>query len=268
LTAEVFVPDTRNGRGVVWVVSSGGASSREQTLQTTFERRLVPLLQHGYTVFAVMHGSAPRFQVEDFIQDVRRAVRFVRYSADQYGLDANRLGIVGSSSGGAIALMVALDAQEGDPTAADPIERVSSRANVVAAFFAPTDFESFGDQNEDVVAFMRQQYGVVDPSFQFFDVDSAGVAILVQDDAERAQRLRAVSPVTYVTPDDPPVLLIHGDQDRVIPLRQSERLYERLGTAGVIRQLIVREGRGHAWNGWESDAELVTQWLDTHLGEH
>jgi hypothetical protein len=65
LTMEVFRPAKANGAGVVWVVSSNGRSNRDQTMQPSFEQRLLPLLQRGYTVFAVIHGSAPAFHVQD-----------------------------------------------------------------------------------------------------------------------------------------------------------------------------------------------------------
>jgi hypothetical protein len=69
LTMEVFTAATRNGIGVVWVVSSNGRSSRDQTLQESFERRIAPLLDRGYTVFAIIHGSAPIFNVQDQVSD-------------------------------------------------------------------------------------------------------------------------------------------------------------------------------------------------------
>src|SRR5262245_61821251 len=110
LTLEMFTPTTRNGLGVVWVVSSNGVSSQQQTLQESFERRVSPLLERGYTVFAVIHGSAPIFNVQDMVSDLRRAVRFVRHRAADFGIDGERLGIGGSSSGGLLALVVAMHA--------------------------------------------------------------------------------------------------------------------------------------------------------------
>jgi len=91
LTMEVFTPATRNSLGVLWIVSSSGVSSRERTLQDTFERRISPLLEHGYTVFAVIHGSAPIFNMQDMVSDIRRAVRFVRYRAADCGERINFL---------------------------------------------------------------------------------------------------------------------------------------------------------------------------------
>jgi acetyl esterase/lipase len=193
LTTEVFTPANRNGLGVVWVVSSSGRSSRDQTLQNSFERRLSPLLDRGYTVFAVIHGSAPIFNVLDQLSDVRRAVRFVRYRAAEFGIDGQRPGISGSSAGALLALMVAMQGQAGD------------------------------------------------------------------------SMLREMSPVTHVSADDPPTILIHGDQDKAVPVQQSRSLNERLREARVPARLIVREGMGHAYPGWESDTMLIADWFDEHL---
>lgn len=162
LTMEVFTPATPNGLGVVWVVSSSGRSSREQTLQDSFERRIAPLLERGYMVFAAIHASAPIFNVQDQAGDVRRAVQFVRHHAAEYGIDAQRLGIGGSSAGGLLALLTAMQGQDGDPTSDDAVERESSRAQAVGAFFSPTDLLNFGASGADIVSIM-QQSGSVDP---------------------------------------------------------------------------------------------------------
>jgi acetyl esterase/lipase len=118
LTMEVFTPDRVSGLGVVWVVSSSGVSSREQTLQESFVRRISPLLERGFTVFATVHGSAPIFNVQDMVADITRAVRFVRYRAADFKVDDRRLGLAASSSGGLLALMVAVQGDDGRPAAA------------------------------------------------------------------------------------------------------------------------------------------------------
>ncbi len=266
LTMEVFTPADRNGLGVVWVVSSSGRSSRDQTLQDSFERRISPLLDRGYTVFAVIHGSAPIFNVLDQLSDVRRAVRFVRYRAAEFGIDGQRLGISGSSAGALLALMVAMQGQAGDSTGDDVVERVSSRVQAVGSFFAPTDLINYGAPSENIIDLMQKQAGSVDPSFQFYDVDpKTGTRKLVLAREEVLRTLRDISPMTHVSADDPPTILIHGDQDKAVPVQQSRSLNERLRGAGVPARLIVREGMGHAYPGWESDTVLIADWFDEHL---
>lgn len=266
LTLERFVPAKPNGFGIMWVVSSGGRSSREQTLQPSFERRISPFLTHGYTVLAVIHGSAPAFHLQDFEQDVRRAVRFVRYSASQLGIDPDRLAIAGSSAGGSIALIVATRARDGDPKAEDPVDRVSDRVQAVGCFFPPTDFTNYGQPAVTVLDFMRQQAGVVDPTFEFYETEPKTAARRTITEGDRIlEKLREMSPTTHVTSDDPPTILVHGDRDQGVPVQQSRQLLERLKQANVPARLVVREGQGHAWPGWESDSALLAEWFDTHL---
>ena len=266
LTMELFIPATPNGLGVVWVVSSSGRSSREQTLQDTFERRIAPLLERGYRVFAIIHGSAPMFNVQDQVGDVRRAVRFVRHHAEKFEIDGERLGLAGSSAGGLLGLLAAMQRQDGDATSDDAVERESSGAQAVGCFFPPTDLLSFGAPGADIVSLMEQQGGSVDPSFQFYDLDAkTGARRLLTAREDVIRMLREHSPVTHVTADDPPTILIHGDQDRAVPVQQSRRLMERLSEANVPARLVVREGVGHAYPGWEADTALIAEWFDTHL---
>jgi dipeptidyl aminopeptidase/acylaminoacyl peptidase len=266
LTMEVFTAATRNGIGVVWVVSSSGRSSRDQTLQDSFERRISPLLEHGYTVFAVIHGSAPVFNLQDHVSDVRRAVRFVRQRAAAFGIDGQRLGISGSSAGGLLALVVAMQDGHPDRTSEDPVERESSSVQAVGCFFPPTDLLDFGGSGETVVDLMQQRDGTVDPTFQFYAIDAktgARRALTAREDVIRM--LQEYSPVSHVTAGDPPAILIHGDQDKAVPVQQSRRLIERLNDTKVPARLVVRGGVGHAYPGWEADAALIAEWFDTHL---
>ncbi len=266
LTMEVLTPAKPNGIGVLWVVSSSGRSSRDQTLQASFARRTTPLLDRGYTIFAVIHGSAPVFNVQDQIADVRRAIKFVRHRAQQFKVDGGRLGIVGSSSGGLLALLVALEVQNADSTATDSVDREPSRVAAVASFFPPTDLLNFGVPAQNIIDRMQANGGTVDPSFQFYDFDvKTGARKPITDREGALAMLREFSPVTHVTADDPPTFLVHGDQDRAVPIQQSRQLEQRLMDAHVPVRLIVREGVGHAYSGWELDAALVADWFDTHL---
>lgn len=77
--------------------------------------------------------------------------------------------------------------------------------------------------------------------------------------------LREYSPVTHVTAGDPPTILIHGDQDKAVPVQQSHRLMERLNGANVPARLIMRAGVGHAYPGWEADTALIADWFEAHL---
>jgi acetyl esterase/lipase len=265
LTMEVLAPSRPNGAGVIWVASSGGMSNREQTFDPSFDRRVLPLLSRGYVVFAVIHGSAPVFQVPDFIEDVRRSVRFVRTHPRDFGVDERRLALAGSSSGGAIALTVAMSGDDGSGASRDEIDRASSRVAAVGCFFAPTDFLNVSAPSVTLLDLFRER-GVMDPSFQFMDVDpKTGARRFIEDRDRQLQILRDVSPISHATSDDPATILIHGDADKAVPIQQSRRLADRLRELDVPVRLVVRQGMRHAWPGWEADSDLLAEWFDTHL---
>lgn len=138
LTMDVFRPKKdANGAAIVWVVSGGWFSSHEH-ISAKFGGG-------GYTMFAVVHGSQPRYTIHDAVADLNRAVRFIRYHAKDYGIDPDRIGITGGSAGGHLSLMQGIKPADPDEKNVDPVERTSSRVQAVACFFPPTDFLNYGE---------------------------------------------------------------------------------------------------------------------------
>src|SRR5208337_118017 len=130
----VFTPKVNaNGAAVVWVISGGWFSAHEAINPAPVEE----LLKRGYTVFAVVHGSQPRYTLPEIVADMNRAVRFIRYHAADYSIDPDRIGITGGSAGGHLSLMQGTAGDKGKPDASDPIDRTSSRVQAVACFFPP-----------------------------------------------------------------------------------------------------------------------------------
>jgi dipeptidyl aminopeptidase/acylaminoacyl peptidase len=87
----------------------------------------------------------------------------------------------------------------------------------------------------------------------------------ITDPKRLAEIARDISPVSHVTPDDPPTLIIHGDQDRLVPLQQSELMIDKLSKAGVKTNLVLKKGAGHGWMGMEKDETLLIDWFDKYL---
>src|SRR6266446_6502332 len=112
LTMDVFVPkQNANGVGIVHVVSGGWFSSHDAVNATVYRE----FLNRGYTVFAVVHGSQPKFTIPEILEDMHRALRFIRAHAKDYHIDPERLGITGGSAGGHLSLMQGVAGKEGDP---------------------------------------------------------------------------------------------------------------------------------------------------------
>ncbi len=262
LTMDVFTPMKESkGIGVIIVVS-GGFVSRHEAIVPAFVR---PLSDRGYTVFAVVHGSQPRYTLPEIIQDMNRAVRFIRYHAKDYEIDPDRLGVTGASAGGHLSLMLGTAGAEGDPNAKDPVDRVSSRVQAVACLFPPTDFLNYGKKGNEKIR--PTDHGPpFRAAFDYKEMDKESRMWVPITDPKRLQEIaRQVSPISHVTPDDPPTLIIHGDADQLVPLQQSERIVEEFKKTGVQANLVVKKGAGHGWLGIDKDLNQLVDWFDKYL---
>ncbi|HEV3082200.1 MAG TPA: alpha/beta hydrolase [Gemmataceae bacterium] len=149
LTMDVFTLNKNaNGIGIVNVISGGWFSAHDMVNALGLHREF---LERGYTVFAVMHGSQPKFTIPEILEDMHRALRFIRSHARDYHIDPERIGITGASAGGHLSLMQGVGGKDGNAAARDPIEQVSSRVQAVACFFPPTDFLNYGEPGKDAL---------------------------------------------------------------------------------------------------------------------
>ncbi|MGB9625412.1 MAG: alpha/beta fold hydrolase [Phycisphaerae bacterium] len=264
LTMDVFMPKTgANGAAVIYVISGGWFSAHEMINPGLFE----PFLSRGYTVFAVVHGSQPKFTIPEVLEDMHRAVRFIRYNAERFRIDPDRISIAGGSAGGHLSLMIGMAGRPGPAKAKDPVDRASSRVQAVACFFPPTDFLNYGEPGRDVFRALAEELGPFRAPFDFVRLDPDTKQLVpVRDEAKRLEIARQISPITHVTRDDPPTLIIHGDADKLVPIQQSEAMKAKLEECGVPVKLVVKPGAGHGWKDWAEDIALFADWFDRYLG--
>jgi acetyl esterase/lipase len=249
LTLDVLQPRQANGVAVVAIISGGWFSAHEAINPDRFW----PLLNRGYTIFAVVHGSQPKFVVTEIVQDIHRAVRFIRHNAARYGVDPNRLGVMGSSAGGHLTLTMATQGGPGDSKAKDPVDRDSSAVQCAACFFPPTDFLNYSKPGEDAVG-----VGILERFKPGFGPRS--------DTPEGRQELgREISPIYFVHSNMPSILIIHGDADKLVPICQAQNFVKRCEDVGSPAKLVVREGGLHGWPEMGKDVELFADWFDEHL---
>jgi acetyl esterase/lipase len=250
LTLDVLQPTAKNnGYGVVFMVSGGWFSAHDAINPKMY----APLLDRGYTIFAVVHGSQPRFIITEITEDIHRAIRFIRTNAAQWGVQPEKLGITGGSAGGHLSLTMATKGRPGNPEAKDPIDRASSAVQAVACFFPPTDFLNYGTPGEDAVG-----VGILKNFKPAFGPES--------DTAEGRQRLgKEISPINFITPQLPPTLIFHGDADKLVPLQQAESFVARAQAVGATAKLVVKPGAAHGWADMQQDVNAFADWFDEHL---
>lgn len=249
LLLDVFRPPHPNGAGVVVMISGSWKSGAGSVRPFLF----APFLHRGYTVFAVRHLSQPECLIGDIVADVQRAVRFIRHQSDNYGIDRNRIGVIGGSSGGHLSLMLAACGGPGPEDATDPVDRESSAVQCVACFFPVTDLLNLGKSTENP--------GDGGPPKNF----KRGFGPRAETLAQWKTLGRELSPIYHVTPDLPPTLIVHGDADTLVPLEQSQWFVERARSQGRHVQLEVRPGKEHGWPTMVLDILRFADWFDEHL---
>ena len=230
LVMDIYQPEgPANGAGVAEIISGGFVSTLE--MQGYHEPIITQFLDAGFTIFAVRHGSSPRYKVPDAYRDVTQAIEFIGAHAQEYGVDPRRVGVFGASAGGILALLASLaeTTLDGEARRFRPAAVVAYRV-LVGEMPPPTP-----DQSSAV-------------------------------DYERLPGLDAkLSPLNHVSPNDPPVLLVHGDADELAPVTESERMHAALREAGVETKLVVLEGVAHeSFRDMGADAEML-EWFQKYL---
>jgi len=262
LTFDVFMPPGEpNGAGILNMVSGGWFSRwrAPEEARPDYEA----LLDRGFTVFSIRHGSSPRFNAAEAYGDVNRALRFVRLNASTYGVDPARLGVYGGSAGGHLSLMLGLASDEGDPEATDEVLRVSSGVAAVVAYYPPVDLRKRDSPSEGFPATFPDSSlffgrGLVMPA-----TSDRFVALRLEDEVAAS-----VSPILFVSSDDPPTLLIHGDADVLVDLNNSQLIRSALARKGVETDLVVIEGAGHGFRTEEHRtlaSDALVGWFQKHL---
>ena len=188
------------------------------------------------------------------IHDCKAAIRWIRANAKKYNLDPDRIGVWGTSAGGHLVSMLGTsDDVSSMDGSIGPHNDVSSRVTCVADFYGPTNFLAM---NETAIPSATLDHDAADSP------ESQLVGGPIQENPDIVAN---ANPITYVTPDDPPFLIVHGTLDPYVSFNQSELLHAAFKKAKVDSTLITVKGGGHG-RGFGSKAnEFVEKFFDHHL---
>lgn len=262
-TFDVFTPSRRNGAAIIWIMSGGYFSDPPGDNGALL---IKPLLDHGYTVFAVTHGSQPRYTIPDMLQDIQAAVRFIRTKARDYGIDSQKLGVYGASSGGHLALMLATVGVPGDQQSKTAKEREPVRVKAAAVIAAPSDYLNYGKVGVSGLGTgpLAPYYG----AFAFEETAKNGGLTQITDENRRREIGRLFSPINHVSSASAPTIMFHGDKDLLVPLQQSQSFCDRMTKSGVPCELVLKPGYGHDFRSMSEylvDMEKSAQWFDKYI---
>lgn len=220
LKMDVYLPEDRSQLApVVMYVHGGGWAAGDKRNGPSLAETAM-LIQNGFAVFSVNYRLAPEFLFPAMIQDVKCAVRSIRAHAADFNINPDRIGVWGASAGGHLASLMGTADESAGFDVGQYLE-YSSRVQAVVDMFGPTDLTAPMTTDQQV-------------------------ALLTN--AFPSNLYAAGSPVTYVTPDDPPFLILHGDRDVLVPVEQAFILYNRLNEQSVPAKLVIVQNAGHGFS--------------------
>lgn len=247
----------RAGRGpfpaVVWI-HGGGWMSGDRTMG---HGPLRLLATHGYVAASISHRFTTEAKWPAQLHDAKTAVRYLRTHAQELGIDASRIGVMGESSGGHLALMVGLTDENDGFEGNDDWPGVSSRVQAVVSYSTLTDFTQLEDEPPQSEA-----------EFKDYAAKRALLVALGGTEDPHDPVWAQLSPVSYVDRDDPPVLMFQGELDDVVPPDQVGYLERKMQAAGARHQVIRAQKAGHVWKGEERRMtnRVMLDFLAGHLG--
>jgi acetyl esterase/lipase len=217
LKLDVYYPAVNAGPWAVTMYVHGGGWSSGDKARGAGAVEIQGLRSAGFLVVSVNYRLAPEYVFPAMIGDVKCAVRYLRAHALEYNLDPDRIGVWGGSAGGHLAALLGTADESAGFDVGQYLDQ-SSRVQAVVDMFGPADLTV---QFEGGINNARRVFGDFDPAL--------------------------ASPVTYVSPDDPPFLLLHGEADRLVPIEQSQILLAALQTANVPAELVIVSNAGHSF---------------------
>jgi acetyl esterase/lipase len=245
---DLYLPEKSTGPlpVVVWIHGGAWLMGSKDACPAVY------LARRGYAVASVGYRLSTQAVFPAQIEDCKAAVRWLRAHAAEYGLDTNRFGAWGASAGGHLVALLGTTGNMKDFDVGENLDQ-SSRVQAVVDFFGPADLLKLGEQSGT-------------NSMINHDAADAPEAQLIggklKNNPDKANR---ASPITYVSKDAAPMLIVHGDADPLVPHQQSEELYDALKEAGADVQLHLVKGGGHGTGFPPEVDKLVNEFFKEHL---
>jgi len=242
---DLYLPEKVEGRLplVVWIHGGAWQAGSKDNCPAVF------LTAKGYALASINYRLSQHAVFPAQIEDCKAAIRWLRANAAKYHLDPDHIGAWGSSAGGHLVAMLGTTANVKELEGKSGNLDQSSRVQCVVDWFGPTDMTTMGRQANKP--------------------DTPVARLIGGPLQENQMKARKASPLTYVSKDSAPFLIMHGDQDNTVPLNQSEVLAEALKKAGVEVMLVVVKGNGHGGPGFNcpQNRKLIEDFFAKHLGK-
>lgn len=257
LKMTLFVPRTKEKKPAVLYFPGGGFTSADH--EKFLEMRYA-LARAGYVVAACEYRAVPN-KFPALLEDAKAAVRWMRAHASEFGVDADRFGLLGDSAGGYVVQMAGATNGEKNWDVGD-FKEVSSDVQAVVSIYGISDLttigEGIGNENVHASAAVTEALLLNGPAFK----DFAGASVNADP-----QKAKAASPIGHVDGTEPPFLLMHGSGDKVVSPLQSKKMFEALQNKKVEAEYVLVRGAEHGDLPWYQPGVIsrVVNFFDRHL---
>lgn len=257
LKMTLFVPRTKEKKPAVLYFPGGGFTSADH--EKFLEMRYA-LACAGYVVAACEYRAVPN-KFPALLEDAKAAVRWMRAHASEFGVDADRIGLLGDSAGGYVVQMAGATNGEKNWDVGD-FKEVSSDVQAVVSIYGISDLttigEGIGNENVHASAAVTEALLLNGPAFK----DFAGASVNADP-----QKAKAASPIGHVDGTEPPFLLMHGSGDKVVSPLQSKKMFEALQNKKVEAEYVLVRGAEHGDLPWYQPGVIsrVVNFFDRHL---
>lgn len=257
LKMTLFVPRMKEKKPAVLYFPGGGFTSADH--EKFLEMRYA-LACAGYVVAACEYRAVPN-KFPALLEDAKAAVRWMRAHASEFGVDANRIGLLGDSAGGYVVQMAGATNGEKNWDVGD-FKAVSSDVQAVVSIYGISDLttigEGIGNENVHASAAVTEALLLNGPAFK----DFAGASVNADP-----QKAKAASPIGHVDGTEPPFLLMHGSGDKVVSPLQSKKMFEALQNKKVEAEYVLVRGAEHGDLPWYQPGVIsrVVNFFDRHL---
>ena len=229
--------------------------------------QLTEIARCGYVVASIEHRGSDRERYTadgalfpDHVVDTKEAVRFLRAHADDYGIDARNVAVLGWATGAHTALMTAFTNGESRLDIGENLD-YSSDVQAVVAIDGETDLENISRDRRESGIFSERDFLENDYPIEL-------LRLFGPDPQDYDHQMRLASPIRYVTPGKklPAALILNGDRNNVVPFRQAVRLYDRLRECGNTAELYKLAGAGFLKGVWAPEViNTIVSFLDIYL---
>ena len=247
-TLQIIKPDARDRKFPLIVFVQGSAWFKQEMFMNL--PQMCMLAAHGFVVAMVEYRSIPQFGHPAQVEDAKAAIRFMRAHADEYGVDKERVGIFGDSSGGHVALMTGLTPGKFKN---EICPEESDLVNAVVDFYGVADILNLGEYHH---------------AFDHDSEQSPEGMLLGGVPSKLKEQAMAASPVGNISEDVeiPPIMVVHGDRDSLVHFTQSIRLVEALQAARKDVTFVRVSGADHGPGVWSSERlVMVADFFRAHM---